>query len=203
MRRGLKRILLKYKGDITVCVETTYNWYWIADLCLELNIPFDITHAFYAKKKTIGKNKNDRIDAAGLAGMLLHEELPIAYNYPPEMRATRDLLRLRCSLKKMRTGRLQHHSCVEDQYLMSEISLEEAGYNKETIKDITRNMGVDEQCIDFLTSQIKNLEKHLLARARVHDEDALVRLKKIDGIGDILALTLLYEIHTVADIING
>ena len=197
MRRGLKRILLKYKGDITVCVETTYNWYWIADLCLELNIPFDITHAFYAKKKMIGKNKNDRIDAAGLAGMLLHEELPIAYNYPPEMRATRDLLRLRCSLKKMRTGRLQHHSCVEDQYLMSEISLEEAGYNKETIKDITRNMGVDEQCIDFLTSQIKNLEKHLLARARVHDEDALVRLKKIDGIGDILALTLLYEIHTV------
>ena len=197
MRRGLKRILLKYKGDITVCVETTYNWYWIADLCLELNIPFDITHAFYAKKKMIGKNKNDRIDAAGLAGMLLHEELPVAYNYPPEMRATRDLLRLRCSLKKMRTGRLQHHSCVEDQYLMSEISLEEAGYNKDTIKDITRNMGVDEQCIDFLTAQIKGLEKHILTRAHVHDKDALARLKKIDGIGDILALTLLYEIHTV------
>ena len=86
---------------------------------------------------------------------------------------------------------------------MSEISLEEAGYNNDTIKDITRNMGVDEQCIDFLTSQIKSLEKHLFARARVHDKDALVRLKKIDGIGDILALTLLYEIHTVADIING
>jgi len=197
IRRGLKRILLKYKGDVTVCVETTYNWYWVADLCLELNMPFDITHAFYAKKKMIGKNKNDRIDAVGLASMLLHEELPVAYNYPPEMRATRDLLRLRCSLKKIRTGRLQHHSCVEDQYLMSELSLEEAGYNKDTIKDITRNMGVDEQCIDFLTEQIKGLEKHILKRARVHDEDALIRLKKIDGIGDILALTLLYEIHTI------
>jgi transposase len=136
IRRGLKRILLKYKGDVTVCVETTYNWYWVADLCLELNMPFDITHAFYAKKKMIGKNKNDRIDAVGLASMLLHEELPVAYNYPPEMRATRDLLRLRCSLKKIRTGRLQHHSCVEDQYLMSEISLEEAGYNKDTIKKL-------------------------------------------------------------------
>ena len=197
IRRGLKRILLKYKGDVTVCVETTYNWYWVADLCLELNMPFDITHAFYAKKKMIGKNKNDRIDAVGLASMLLHEELPVAYNYSPEMRATRDLLRLRCSLKKIRTGRLQHHSCVEDQYLMSELSLEEAGYNKDTIKDITRNMGVDEQCIDFLTEQIKGLEKHILKRARVHDEDALIRLKKIDGIGDILALTLLYEIHTI------
>jgi transposase len=197
MRRGLKRVLLKYKGDITVCVESTYNWYWIADLCLQLNIPFEITHAFYAKKKMIGKNKNDGIDAAGLARMLLHEELPVAYNYPPEMRATRDLLRLRASLKKMRTGRLQHHSCVEDQYLMSEISLEEAGYNEETIKDITTNMGVDEQCIDFLTTQIIGLEKHILARADVHDEDALVRLKKINGIGDILALTLLYEIHTI------
>jgi transposase len=58
-------------------------------------------------------------------------------------------------------------------------------------------MGVDEQCIDFLTEQIKGLEKHILKRARVHDEDALIRLKKIDGIGDILALTLLYEIHTI------
>ena len=87
------------------------------------------------------------------AGMLLHEELPVAYNYPLEMR----------------TGRLQHHSCVEDQYLMSEISLEEAGYNK---------------CIDFLTSQIKGLEKHILTRAHVHDKDSLARLKKIDGIGE-------------------
>ena len=197
MRRGLKRVLIKYKGDITVCTETTYNWYWIADLCSELNLPFELTHAFYAKKKMIGKNKNDNIDAAGLASMLLHEELPVAYNYPPEMRATRDLLRLRCALKKMRTGRLQHHSCVEDQYLMSEISLEEAGYNEATINDITRNLGVDEQCIDFLTAQIKGLEKHILSRAHIHDEDALMRLKKIDGIGDILALTLLYEIHTV------
>ena len=197
MRRGLKRVLLKYKDDITVCVESTYNWYWVADLCLQLNIPFEITHAFYAKKKMIGKNKNDRIDAAGLARMLLHEELPVAYNYPPEMRATRDLLRLRGSLKKMRAGRLQHHSCVEDQYLMSEISLEEAGYNEETIIDITTNMGVDEQCIDFLTTQITGLEKHILSRVHVHDEDALVRLKKIDGIGDILALTLLYEIHII------
>ena len=197
MRRGLKRVLLKYKDDITVCVESTYNWYWVADLCLQLNIPFEIAHAYYAKKKMLGKNKNDKIDAFGLASMLLHEELPIAYNYPPEMRATRDLLRLRCSLKKMRTGRLQHHSCVEDQYIMSEISLEEAGYNEKTIKDITTNMGVDEQCIDFLTAQINGLEKHILERAHIHDEDALIRLKKIDGIGDILSLTLLYEIHTV------
>ena len=58
------------------------------------------------------------------------KELPIAYNYPPEMRVIRDLLCLRSSLKKMRTERLQHHSCVEDQY------------------------------IDFLTTQINGLEKN-------------------------------------------
>ena len=57
MHRGLKRVLLKYKGDITVCVESTYNWYWIANLCLQLNIPFEIAHAFYAKKKREEKRK--------------------------------------------------------------------------------------------------------------------------------------------------
>lgn len=197
MRRGLKRILQKYKGDITVCVESTYNWYWISELCLQLDTPFELAHALYAKRKMMGKNKSDKVDAAGLAHMLRNEELPVAYSYPADMRATRDLLRMRSSLKKIRTGRLQHHSCVEDQYLMSEVTLEEAGYNKTTIKDITINLGTDEQCINFITEKINELEKHILKRAKVHDKDAFVRLKKIDGIGDILSLTLLYEIHTI------
>ncbi len=197
MRRGLKRILQKYGKDITVCVESTYNWYWVAELCLQLKIPFELAHALYAKRKMIGKNKSDKVDATGLARMLLHEELPVAYSYPAEMRATRDLLRQRSSLKKMRTGRLQHHSCVEDQYLLSEVTLEEAGYNQATIKDITLNLGTDEQCINFITEKIKGLEKHIIKRAKIHDKDGCNRLKKIDGIGDILALTLLYEIHTI------
>jgi transposase len=195
--RSLKNCLKKYSGDITVCVESTYNWNWVAKLCSEIKIPFELAHATYSKRKMLGKNKSDKIDSQALAQMLLHNDLPLAYNYPEEMRATRDLLRLRGSLKKIRSGRMQHHSGVEDQFLMSEITLEKAGFNKATIEDITFNLGIDEQIINFTTEKIKELEKKILQRSKIHDEEAGILLKKIDGIGDILSLTLLYEIHKI------
>jgi transposase len=43
-----------------------------------------------------GKAKNDKIDAHKIAGLLRGGRFPLAYVYPAEMRATRDLLRRRC-----------------------------------------------------------------------------------------------------------
>ena len=35
--------------DLVVGVESTFNWYWLADLCLEKQIPFVLGHALYLK----------------------------------------------------------------------------------------------------------------------------------------------------------
>lgn len=34
------KIIAPYREDIVVAVECIFTWYWIADLCLEENIPF-------------------------------------------------------------------------------------------------------------------------------------------------------------------
>jgi hypothetical protein len=42
-----------------------------------------------------GKHKNDPVDARDIADLLRTNRFPLAYDYPSEMRAVRDLLRRR------------------------------------------------------------------------------------------------------------
>jgi transposase len=45
---------------------------------------------------------------------------------------------------------------------------------------------------------IRETELHLEHRAKQHDPQAYYRLRSVPGIGKILALTILYEIHDIA-----
>ena len=38
-----------YRGDLTVCCECTFNWYWLADACAAADIEFVLAHALYVK----------------------------------------------------------------------------------------------------------------------------------------------------------
>ena len=66
-----------------------FAWYWLADLCEDESIPFTLGHALYMKAIHGGKAKNDRIDAAKIAGLLRGGMFPMAYVYPRAKRATR------------------------------------------------------------------------------------------------------------------
>ena len=81
---------------------------WLADLCAREQIRFVLGHALYMKAIHGGKAKNDRIDAHKIATLLRGGMLPEAYVYPPEMRATRDLLRRRLHLVRKRGELLAH-----------------------------------------------------------------------------------------------
>ncbi len=69
----------------------------MVDLCARERIPFVLGHALYMKAIHGGKTKSDKIDAHKIAALLQSGMMPMAYVYPREMRATRDLLR-RCVL---------------------------------------------------------------------------------------------------------
>jgi len=92
------KAIAPYREDIAVAVECIFTWYWLADLCAQEQIPFVLGHALYMKAIHGGKAKNDRIDAHKIAVLLRGGMLPMAYVYPAELRATRDLLRRRCHL---------------------------------------------------------------------------------------------------------
>jgi transposase len=61
-----------------------------------------------------------------------------------------------------------------------------------------RDHDADLELIDHYDDLLKRLELFILRSAREHDPNALLRLRSVPGIGKILSLVILYEIHDVA-----
>ena len=97
-----------FRDGLVVGAECMFAWYWLADLCAEERIPFVLGHALYMKAIHGGKSKTDKIDSHKIALLLKGGMLPLAYAYPKSMRATRDLLRRRTKLVRVRAEALAH-----------------------------------------------------------------------------------------------
>jgi transposase len=82
-----KKKMAPFLSDMTVGVESTYMYYWLADACRERNIPFFLGHAYYMKTIHGGKTKTDRLDCRKIADLMRTNYYPLAYDYPKEMRA--------------------------------------------------------------------------------------------------------------------
>jgi transposase len=193
-----------YREDVVVAVECIFTWYWVADLCAQEGIPFILGHALDMKAIHGGKAKNDKIDAHKIAVLLGGGMLPMAYVYPRAMRATRDLLRRRCHFMRKRAELITHIQNTASQCLLprfgkkiayhgNRTDLAEHCTDPEVRKSIETNLAL----LDHYDRLLTELEVHLTRSAKVHDVHAFYRLRSVPGIGQILALVLLYEIHDI------
>ena len=112
----LLKFIQPYLPDLVITVECMFTWYWIADFCNKHNIPFILGHALYMKAIHGSKSKNDKIDSHKIAVLLRGGMIPMAYVYPHEMRATRDLLRRRMHFMRKRSELLGHIQNTRNQY---------------------------------------------------------------------------------------
>src|SRR4029079_9204701 len=62
---------------------------------------------------------------------------------------------------------------------------------------VQKNAAIDLAVIDCLDAQIAELELYLTRTAKVDDVQTFHRLQTIPGVGKVLALVLLYEIHDI------
>lgn len=198
------RAIKPYRNDLVVAVECMFTWYWLADLCGDEGIHFVLGHALYMRAIHGGKAKNDRIDAQKIAMLLRGGMFPMAYVYPRAMRATRDLLRRRMHLMRKRSELLAHIHNTNSQYNLPEIRLNlryqrnRAGI-AERFDDpsVARSMELDLTLIDVYDRELKQVEWFILKHARKSDQHGLVLLRTVPGIGEILSLVMLYEIHSI------
>jgi len=199
------RIVEPYRDDLVVAAECIFCWYWLADLCMRENIPFVLGHALYMKAIHGGKAKNDRIDSRKIAVLLRGGAIPTAYVYPQGMRATRDLLRRRLFFVRKRSELFSH---VRTTFHQLNIPAPAA-----RLLDRRNRVGVAELIPDPIVRAsveadfamaagldvvIRFLEQEIRRQAGGEDPDTLERLQTIPGVGPILSLTLLYELHDVA-----
>jgi transposase len=194
-----------FRPNLVVGVECMFAWYWLADLCADEGIDFVLGHAQYMKMIHGGKAKNDRIDAHKLAVMLRGGMFPMAYVYPAKMRSTRDLLRRRNHLMRKRSELASHIANTNTQYGLPSHGRVLDYARKQVIpldkyKDpaVKMSMAVDQELIKFYNHLLPHLEQHILKLAGLHDPRGLALLRTVPGIGKILGLTMLYEIHDIS-----
>ena len=202
---ALLKAIAPYRDQIVLAAECMFTWYWLADLCAEHGIPFVLGHALYMKAIHGGKAKNDKIDAQKIAVLLRGGMLPQAYVYPAEMRATRDLLRRRMHLARKRGELLAHVQNTNSQYNLPAIGKKIAyKANRDGVAErfadpaVQKSIEVDLALITYDDALLRDLELTIVKTAKHHDAQTLYLLQTVPGIGKILSLVLLYEIHDIA-----
>ena len=151
-----------------------------------------------------GNAKNDTIDAQKIALLLRGGMLPQAYVYPAAMRATRDLLRRRMHFMRKRAELLTHVQNTNRQDNLPEIGKKLAykanrGGVAERFPDpaVQKSIEVDLALLGHYDDLLRDMEFAILRTAKQHNAHTLYLLRTVPGIGEILSLVLLYEIHAI------
>jgi transposase len=200
----LETLLAPYLGNIVVGVECMHCWYWVSDFCEQLNVDFILGHALYMKAIHGGKAKNDRIDSYKIANLIRGGNFPLAYTYPKEMRATRDLLRRRMKIVRHGAHLKAHVVNTTSQYNLppNRINLKNLSAREKlrsTFPDpvVQKNIDLDMAVLDAYAKELSKVEWFSEQQAKQHNPLHLKLLKSVHGIGSILALTIIYEIGEI------
>jgi len=152
-----------------------------------------------------GKAQNEKIDAHTIAVLLRGGMLPHAYVYPAEMRATRDLRRRRCPLVRQRAELLAHIQNTNSQYTLPELGKKLADKaNRAGVEEhfpdprVRKTIAVEVSLSAHYDKLLGEVELYLTRSAKAPDVQTFARLHSVPGIGQILALVLLYEIQDSA-----
>ena len=124
---------------------------------------------------------------------------------PAKMRATRDLLRRRTFLVRQRAELLTHVQNTNIQYNLPPIGKKICDKaNREGVAErfadpsACKSVETDLELITFYEGVISKLERGIKTSAKEHDPQALALLLSVYGIGPILSLVILYEIHEIS-----
>jgi transposase len=199
--------LAPFRPDVAVAVECLFAWYWVADLCQREGIPFVLGHALYMKAIHGGKSKDDDLDAEKISRLLRGGNIPFAYVYPKGMRETRDLLRRRNYFVRKRAELIAPIQITNAPYNVPPFGKKLIyAKNRAELKvaehfpdpQVRKSMALNGAVIDHLDEPIADVELYLQRTVKVEDPHRYFLLQTIPGVGKILGLVLLYEIHTIA-----
>lgn len=200
----LHEILSPYKDNIVVGVECMHCWYWVSDFCQLLGVKFILGHALYMKAIHGGKAKNDRIDSHKIAKLIRGGNFPLAYTYPREMRATRDLLRRRIKIVRHGAHLKAHVANTTSQYNLPPHAMNLKNVSsREQLRSmfpdpaVQKNIDLDVAILDAYAKELSKVEWFIEQQAKQHNPVHLQLLRSVHGIGKILALTIIYEVGDI------
>ena len=189
--------LKPYKRRLmAVAIESTFNWYWLADALIEAGFDVKLVNTAKVIQYEGLKRTDDRYDAFFLAHLMRLGILPTGYVYPLEQRGLRDLLRRRMRLVQDRTRYLNSLNTQYQRQTGQNLSCNKINsklFRLPIVGDanVQLAMKANLNMCKALKVQIKLLEKSIMSQVKDCKEFNL--LKTTNGIGDILAETILLE----------
>jgi len=182
-----------------IAVESTYNWYWLVDGLMEAGYTVKLVNTAAVKVYDGLKYTGDEHDARHLAHLLRLGILPTGHIHPKENRAVRDLLRKRAQLVRCRTTQILSIHGLVSRNSGTGIStdrirkLDDAAIGQVCRGEVALALAIKSnlavlRCLD---EQISRLEEVVLKQAKLKPE--FRKLLTVDGIGDILGMTIMYE----------
>jgi transposase len=191
--------LAPYHTEIEgLVVESTYNWYWLVDGLMDAGYRLHLANPAAIQQYSGLKYTNDQSDARWLAHMLRLGVLPEGYIYPKAQRPVRDLLRKRGQLVHQQTANVLSIQNILVRNTGSRLSANRIkGLSQAEVDvllpDLDQALAVSSALavVSCLAKQIKAIEKRV--RTRMQRTPLYDLLQTVDGIGPILAQTILLE----------
>jgi len=182
-----------------IVIESTFNWYWMVDALMDQGYRVHLANPAAIQQYSGLKHADDKHDAFWLAELLRLGILPEGYIYPKEERPTRDLLRKRGHLVRLRTSLLLSLQNIISRNCgiklntnkMKRLREDEVAPLLVGNEDLAWSGRVSKETIDFLTRQIKQVEQ--VVEGKVELKAPYRYLQTIDGVGKILSLTIMLE----------
>ena len=185
-----------------VVLESTYGWYWAADLLQELGANVHLAHP-------LGNNwgnrrvKNDERDAKDLAAMLRLGRLAEGWIAPPEVRELREVVRYRFHLVSHRSNcKAQIHGVMAKNGVLparkemwgpggtAQLDALELPTGYAIRLDSLRDL------IDIYDREVAVIDTYI--HAQLKDHPGYRTIQQIDGIGKVIGAIFVAEIGDIS-----
>jgi transposase len=178
---------------------------WIHDVIQPFAVRVEVGNPGLMKAIWAGKNKNDELNAEQIADLVRANLMPRVYVPKPELRQLRDVLRFRSGLVGDRTQRKNRMSGL---LLPYGAEFERSRWQRKTYLGELQQQGsqwVPEAVPELLecgrrqVETLKEMDARLVSKLQWAPAIAgrVAHLKKIEGVGEITALTWVLEIGDI------
>ena len=199
---ALQQYLERVPPDTRIAVEATGNWMWLYELIEDRHPDLVLAHPLKTKAIASARIKTDKIDATTLAHLLRANLVPAAYIPPRAVRDTREILRYRASLVRLRTQLKNKIAAIVSKTGLQPPTKRACGVKSRRflatapVRPCYR-LGLDGylRLVETLTAEIQQVSQTITAQAAADPQAQL--LCTMPGIGAYSALLILSEIGDV------
>jgi len=184
-----------------VALESTYGWYWAADLLQAEGAKVHLVHPLGLHWDT-RRVKNDVRDATALANRLRQNDLPESWIAPPEVREMRELVRYRAKLTALRTSaKAQIHAVMAKHGIIPELD-DMFGPGGQVLLDKMPFEGVYGLRVESLRDLLEIYDRELAMveremRRMFKNHAGYHAIQAITGVGPVMAGIFVAEIGDI------